>query len=410
MRTFAIANQKGGCGKTTVAVNLSACLAREGRRILLIDLDPQGHCALGLAVPEEQIELSIGDVFKPDNGKGPIDLPRIVWQITANFDLAPSRIDLAGFEMRVRDEPEREALLTGALDAVRDRYDIVVIDCPPSVSLLTFNALHAADDVIIPVDTGYFSLQGLTKQLETIDHLAERTGRKLAVHILANQYDVRTKLAREILAEMRRKFDPMMFRSFVNFNTKLREGASFGQPITEYDPTSMGFRDFVRLAREVLTLGAPAEASPQPSEALMEQADKIAASAKKLLATSQTLLGNRPEAAEDVPPVAQATAEQIERRIEQIYGTRQTDDGILFVAHAPGADNVQVAGDFNEWAPERNPMTPLGENGDFQTLLRLNPGLYRYRLVVDGDWRHDPANNYVEANPYGGLNSVVEVS
>jgi chromosome partitioning protein len=415
MRTFAVANQKGGCGKTTVSINLGACLAREGRRVLLIDMDPQGHCALGLAVPEEQIELSISDVLIPSQSKPSVDLPRIVWQITANFDLAPSRIDLAGFEPQVYTAEDREMRLGKGLEAVRDRYDVVLIDCPPSVGLLSFNALCAADDLIIPVDTGYFSLQGLSKQLETIDHLAERTGRKPTVHILANQYDVRTKLAREILAEMRRKFDPI---------TKLREGSSFGQPITEYDPTSMGFRDFVRLAREVLSLEAAGattagaavrrttETTAAPSDALMRQADEIAASAKKLLATSQTLMDNLPEASElanSPVPVAAASHEEIEQRIEQIYGVRQTPDGLLFVAHAPGARQVLLAGDFNEWKPDRNPMMPAAQNGDFRTLLRLSPGIYRYRLVIDGDWRHDPANTYVEANPFGGLNSVVEV-
>lgn len=408
MRTFAVVNQKGGCGKTTVSINLSACLAREGRRVLLVDMDPQGHCALGLAVPEEQIELSIVDVLVPEDGRPPVELSRVVWQITANFDLAPARIDLAGFEPRVMGMPDAEELLRRALESVADKYDVALIDCPPGVGLLTFNALRACDDVIIPVDTGYFSLQGLTKQLETIDHLAERTGQNIRVHILANQYDVRTKLGREILAEMRRKFDPLMFRSFINFNTKLREGASFGQPITEYDPTSMGFRDFVRLARELFSMLEP---QPQPSESLMRQADEIAASARKLLATSQTLLGNgsdRPRQ-EAQPLPAAATHEQIEKRIETVYGVRQTPEGVLFGIHAPGAGTVQLAGDFNNWSPESTPMTPNGRDGGFTALVRLDPGLYRYRLVVDGDWRHDPHNAFVESNPYGGLNSVVQV-
>ena len=406
MRIFAIINQKGGCGKTTVAINLGACLAREGRRVLLLDMDPQGHCALGLAVPEEQIELSMMDVLVPAEGKPEVDLPRIVWQITANFDLAPSGIDLAAFEPRVFGKPDAEERLSQAIEAVQDRYDVVLIDCPPGVGLLSLNALRAANDLIIPVDTGYFSLQGLTKQLETIDRLADRTGQATKVHVLANQYDVRTKLGREILAEMRRKFDPLMFRSFINFNTKLREGASFGQPITEYDPTSMGFRDFVRLAREVQ--GLLDVKTAEPSESLMRQADEIAASAKQLLATTQTLMGqDRPAKAE---VTAEATPEQIERRIETIYGVRQTNDGVHFGFHAPGALAVQLAGDFNEWKPENTPLMPNGQGGDFAATLRLDPGIYRYRLVVDGDWQHDPNNSYVEANPYGGLNSVVEVT
>ncbi|MFQ6048807.1 MAG: ParA family protein, partial [Phycisphaerae bacterium] len=157
MRTIAIANQKGGCGKTTVAINLSACLAKEGRRTLLVDMDPQSHCAIGLAVPEEQIELSIADVLLGGPEQPPVELSRIIWQIATNFDLAPSRIDLAGFEQRMAGAEDRDRRLQQALAGLAEPYEFVVIDCPPHVGLLTFNALRAADEVIVPVDTGYFA-------------------------------------------------------------------------------------------------------------------------------------------------------------------------------------------------------------------------------------------------------------
>ncbi len=395
MRIIAVANQKGGCGKTTVAVNLSACLAREGRRVLLVDVDPQGHCALGLAVPEEQIELSIAEVLDAEGE--PIDLARIVWQITTNFDLAPSRTELAAYEFKMNGVTNADLQLRKALLSVADKYDFAVIDCPPHIGLLTLSALRAAGEVIVPVDTGYFSLQGLTKQLETIDRMREQTGHDLEIRILANLYDVRTKLAREILAELRRKFDPIMFRAFINFNTKLKEGSSFGQPITEYDPASMGCRDFVRLARELIALGGREEA---PS-AILAQADQLAVSAEKLLATTVPLFARR--AGEP------ATPEEIDRRIEEIYGVQQADDGVVFRTHAPGASTVSLAGDFNNWDPDSTPMQPGEREGDFQARLRLEPGRYRYRLVVDGRWQQDPHNTYVESNPYGELNSVVEV-
>lgn len=447
MRTITIANQKGGSGKTTVAINLSACLAKEGHRTLLIDVDPQAHCALGLAVPEHQIELSLADALRKREPEESFDLGRIAWQISTNFDLAPSRTELAAFEdEQDMDITEAESRLDRLIAGLADRYDFVVIDCPPHIGRLTRSAIRAASEVIIPVDTSYFSLQGLTKQLETIEKYDAKTKIKHRVYILPNLYDVRTKLAREILAEMRRKFAGRILDSFINVNTKLREGASFGQAITEYDPSSMGCRDFLKLAREVIQAGTRAgttakitasttestvvaplgavrppaatlaaaspgaglETLPQPSAAILKQADKLAANAAKLLATSQTLIGDEREAeATEKPP--QALPEETKDRIEEIYGPQREGERVAFSAHMPGAASVHLAGDFNGWDPQATPMINNGRSHVFQTKMRLDPGRYRYRLVVDGRWTNDPHNPTVEGNPFGELNSVVEV-
>jgi chromosome partitioning protein len=404
MRTIAIANQKGGCGKTTVSINLAACLAREGRRTLLVDMDPQGHCALGLAVPEEQIEVSIYDILMDGPTGERLDITRAVWQITANFDLAPSTKVLAAFEQVMQGRSDCNHRLAEALAGIDGKYDFVIIDCPPHIGLLTQNALTAASEVIIPVDTGYFSLQGLSKQLETIETMRAGRENPLEVRVLANLYDVRTKLGREILSELKRKFGPLMCHTFINFNTKLREGASFGQPITEYDPTSMGFRDFVRLARELISTGGP----DMVATTLLRQADELSEKAEQLLATSRPLFasdGSEPPTENAAP----ATPEQIDRKIKEIYGTTVTPEGVWFVAHAPGAQEVSVAGDFNNWTPSATPMMRNGRADCFHALLPLAPGRYCYRFVVDGQWRHDDGNTYVEANPYGELNSVIEV-
>ncbi len=230
MRVIAVANQKGGVGKTTVAVNLSACLAKTGQRTLLVDLDPQSHCAVGLAVPEDQIELSVSEVLMPDEAGRPVQIPEITWEICSRLELAPSRLDLAAFEPKMADAPDRDCRLLQALEHVKDQYDYCILDCPPHIGLLTFNALQAAEEVIIPVDTGYFAMQGLGKQIETIEHLRKQTGRTLRIRILSNMYDVRTKYAREALAELRRHFGSLMLQTFINFNTKLREASSLGQP------------------------------------------------------------------------------------------------------------------------------------------------------------------------------------
>ncbi len=401
MRTIAVANQKGGCGKTTVSINLAACLAREGRRTLLVDMDPQGHCALGLAVPEDQIEVSIYDVLVHRNNGDRVDIGRSIWQITANFDLAPSTTKLAEFEPMQQSLPDWEERLADALSTVAGKYDFAVVDCPPHIGTLTYNALYAASEVIIPVDTGYFSLQGLSKQLETIEALRARRDNPLDVRVLANLYDVRTKLGREILNELKRKFGPIMCHTFINFNTKLREGASFGQPITEYDPGSVGFRDFVRLARELISSGGP----DMVPTTLLRQADELAEQAERLLATTKPLFDRKNLKESNREP---ATPEEIQQKIDEIYGVHATRDGVLFVADAPGASSVHLAGDFNNWSPEATPMMRANEKA-FKALLPLAPGRYRYRLVVDGQWRNDPHNTYVESNPFGELNSVVEV-
>lgn len=274
MRTLAIINQKGGCGKTTTSINLAACLARLGHKTLLVDMDPQGHCGVGLAVPEDQIERTIYDALIEESDGRVAGVPEIVWQIASDFDLVPASIQLAAFEQVFAGRAGREDRLLRALKAVDDRYAWCVIDCPPSVGLLTFNALRACDEVIVPVETGYFSLHGLTKMMETLELMREQCGKEIEIHVLPTQYDTRTKLAREVLAELRNNFAEYLMQSTVNFNTKLKEAASFGQPITEYDPGSRGYKDFVNLARELMG-HRPVEVAVAQPQALSRPAELV---------------------------------------------------------------------------------------------------------------------------------------
>jgi chromosome partitioning protein len=274
MRIIAIINQKGGCGKTTTGINLAACLARLGQKTLLVDMDPQGHCGVGLAVPEDQIERTIYDcLIEPSDGKV-AKLSEIVWQIASDFDLAPSNIKLAAFEQIFAGRPGREDRLLRAIDTVRQTYDWCVIDCPPSVGLLTFNALRACDEVLVPVETGFFSLHGLSKVMETLEFLKERVNKDVLIRVLPTLYDTRTKLAREVLQELRAKFRDYLMESTINFNTKLKEAASFGQPITEYDPGSRGYKDFVNLARELMG-HRPVDVEPTTNERLSRPAELV---------------------------------------------------------------------------------------------------------------------------------------
>ena len=407
MRTIAVVNQKGGCGKTTVSINLASALAEKGQQTLLVDMDPQSHCAVGLAVPEEQIEQSIYDVLISKSRNEPIKLSEILWQISDRLELAPASIDLSAFEQQMAGIGERERCLQNSLAEMQSEYDFAIIDCPPAVGLLTFNALRAATEVIVPVETGYFALHGLSKQLETLNILCGRCSHDVDVRILASMYDIRTKMAREVLAELRSHFDEKMFKTIVNFNTKIKEAASFGQPITEYDPASKGRVDFHSLAEEIIAAQATRKQHDLVNslsgkiEAISTTADELLAAAKPAQGSFQHQLQRQ---------IQQQTRPcNIDARLSDYYGVSQINDAVVFVTLYPRAKAVHIAGDFNNWQPEKTEMEKVGQSGIWQTKLKLPAGKYRYRLVVDGQWQQDPYNENVEMNPYGDFNSILEV-
>jgi chromosome partitioning protein len=404
MRTIAVVNQKGGCGKTTVSINLASALAELGRRTLLVDMDPQSHCAVGLAVPEDQIEQSIYDVLISTSRNEPIRLAEILWQISDKLELAPASIDLSAFEQQMAGIAERESCLKNALCEMKDEYDYVIVDCPPAVGLLTFNALRAATDAIVPVETGYFALHGLSKQLETLSMLCKRCSQQIDVRVLASMYDLRTKMAREILAELRTHFADKIFKTVVNFNTKIKEASSFGQPICEYDPASKGQRDFHALAEEIIDSQAKQQRSEIVSS-LASRLETISATADELLQSAKPAI----KAPQKTPRTEKPQPADTNAKLSDYYGVSQINDAVIFVTLYPRAHSVQIAGDFNNWQPSKTPLQKVGKSGVWQTKIKLPAGKYRYRLVVDGQWQQDPYNETTESNPFGGFNSVVEV-
>jgi hypothetical protein len=281
----------------------------------------------------------------------------------------------------------------------------------------------------VPVETGYFSLHGLSKQLDTLSVLCKQCSQQINVMVLASMYDIRTKMGREILGELRKQFSDKMFKTTVNFNTKLKEAASLGQPISEYDPASKGHKDFESLAEELIGTNTHARRAELVGT-LQSKLDAISASAEELLtsikvpqrtAKTDTMSRETPRAAAAPQEVGQAAAasvapekmttpeKTIDEKIADFYGVRQLEDAVMFVTLYPRASSVQIAGDFNNWQPDGTPLKKVGANGAWQIKLPMNKGKYRYRLVVDGQWQQDPYNEATESNPYGELNSILEV-
>lgn len=247
-RILAIANQKGGVGKTTTAVNLAAALAATPRRVLLVDLDPQGNATMASGVDKRELEASMCEVLLEESSAAAAIVPT-----QEGYDLLPTNIDLTAAEIRLMDAPQREQRLKNALAEVRGRYDYVLVDCPPSLSLLTLNALAAADGVIVPMQCEYFALEGLSALLETIEALKQTLNPALEIAgIVRTMYDVRNNLASAVSNELTQHFGDKVFRSIVPRNVRLAEAPSHGRSIIGYDRASRGGIAYLGLAGEIV--------------------------------------------------------------------------------------------------------------------------------------------------------------
>lgn len=355
MRVVAIINQKGGCGKTTTAVNLGAALAQSGKRVLVVDLDPQAHATLAFGVNPGDYRLSVYDLLT-DTGRA-IKGRDVLVNLEEGLDLLPSDVMLSAAEPVLLGRERRELALKDVLGTFDGDYDFVLIDCPPNIGILTFNALYACTDVLIPMESGLFALHGLARLLETIDVVNRNRSVPVGVNALATMFDRRTRIARETLEDLAKHMRGHVFKTVINFNVRLKEASSYGKHILAYDPASSGARDYRALAREILSAKRPA---------------------KKV----------HGEGALRRPVI--------------------TKDGVLFTYYAPKASQVYVVADFNNWEIGRLPMENVAGTGIWQRFVPLKKGRYEYKFYVDGTWVNDPDNPRHVSTEFGN-NSLVEI-
>lgn len=251
-RVLAIINQKGGVGKSTTAVNLSAALGEAGKKVLVIDLDPQGNTTSGYGIEKEDLTTDIYDALLQDEPMG----NTIVETVEENVYVVPATIQLAGAEIELVSRMARESILKNAIAEIADEFDYVFIDCPPSLGLLTLNALTAADGLLIPIQCEYYALEGVTKLMETTSMVQKSLNPDLGIFgVLMTMYDSRTTLSNQVVAEVRNFFGDQVFDVVIPRSVKLSEAPSFGLPITQYNPGNKGAQAYTALAQEVIDRG-----------------------------------------------------------------------------------------------------------------------------------------------------------
>ena len=247
-KIISIANQKGGVGKTTTSINIAAILAKKGKKVLLIDTDPQGNATSGVDVNKEQ-EFSVYDVLVGD-----IEFEKTLQDTNVkNLKVCPSNINLAGAEVELVSMMSREHRLKEGLENIKDEFDYIIIDCPPSLGLITLNAFTASDSVLIPVQCEYYALEGLGQLLNTINLVRKHLNKNLQVEgAVLTMYDIRTNLSNQVVKEVKKYFENKVYKTVIPRNVKLSEAPSYGMPITVYDPKSKGAKCYEKLVREIL--------------------------------------------------------------------------------------------------------------------------------------------------------------
>lgn len=251
-RIIAVANQKGGVGKTTTAINLSSCLAALGKKTLAIDLDPQGNMTSGLGLNKDEVEYTAYHLIL-----GEIEIDKVInKEVLENLDVLPTNIDLSAAEIELIGVEDKEYIIKNAVDTIRDNYEFIIIDCPPSLSMLTINAMTTADTVLVPIQCEYYALEGLSQLMHTIELVKDRLNPELEMEgIVFTMYDARTNLSLEVVENVKDNMDTTIYKTIIPRNIRLAEAPSHGKPINLYDPRSTGAESYMLLAEEVASKG-----------------------------------------------------------------------------------------------------------------------------------------------------------
>ena len=368
MRILSIINQKGGCGKTTTAINLSACLALSGKKTLLVDLDPQAHATLGLNGSAKKTEMDLRSAMLKISEEH-VEISRLKVPIQDHLDIIPATLSLAALEQELSAAVHKESRLRDLLRQGRQSYEYILIDAPPNLGMLTINALTASSEVLIPVETSMFSLHGLRRLFQVIDLVQERTHIDHRIHILLTIYAPGTRLSREILSELQEHFKDRLLKTRIRQNVHLKEAASYGLPVARYQKNSHGSWDYTALAEEI-----------------------VAIEGQMNTFCEKELKDRKPEAeiieAHEVPRIRQ---------------------DVVFMMEAPQARSVYVVGEFNRWQVGPTAVLEKDERGVWKRKVQLPPGSYQYKFYVDGEWLVDPRNPFQIVTENGVVNSMVKV-
>lgn len=398
MKVISIANQKGGCGKTTTAINLASALSLNGRKVLLIDLDPQAHASLGLDIESQDSLYNVISKLTPRKLK----IENIIKRVENNFDIVPSNILVGTLEQELSDEIGRELKLTEIIEPLKSRYDYILIDCAPSLGILTVNSIRASNEMLIPVETSRFSMQGVEHLMDIINLVRDRLNHSIDCHVLITMFDSRLRHSFAMLSTFKERFSGMLLDTIIHVNVKLKESAVMGRPVVFYDKYSRGSKDYHNLSKELILLyEGKKEIETKPAPVSRPQA--------KPREVVKEVVKETPAPREVVKEVEVKTQEFTPQMKEVVQKEVRETFSVCFTLVAQGAKSVYVTGSFNDWSlDETCRLKEVG--GIWKTDIDLRPGVYKYQFIVDGVWKEDPNNPRKERNSFGDINSLIEVS